>query len=231
MDGRSYLDQVIADRLNASAATPAAERDAMLNIAELRGIATGLIAAGVLTQEQADEALATLATSPHTNKVLRQQTAGVAPAGVAVADRVALVRERAAQLAIDRPAESTAALLAVIPLAAVLPDDYDGQTTLISVDVWTTQVQLHLGYPATPDQMRQRFRANGSRPWHIVDDAGTTYRHTGGTGADSNGLYFERVSFAPGPPIQARTLTLIHGIDTDARQWTVALRPVPGGEG
>jgi hypothetical protein len=50
MDGKAYLEQVIAERL--------AHRRA--NLTEIRGIAQGLVAAGVLSQEDSARLLAAL---------------------------------------------------------------------------------------------------------------------------------------------------------------------------
>src|SRR3712207_6196566 len=60
MDGKAYLEKLIADRLGAGRGQPVAGRRLGFDRTEVRGIAQGLVAAGALRAEEMDRMLADL---------------------------------------------------------------------------------------------------------------------------------------------------------------------------
>src|SRR3954471_19378409 len=60
VDGRGYLEKLIADSLGAGRGQPELGRQSSFNRFEIRGVAIGLAAAGALTQEEAEQILADL---------------------------------------------------------------------------------------------------------------------------------------------------------------------------
>lgn len=60
MDGRGYLEKLIADSLGAGKGQPAFAGQSGINRFEIRGVAIGLVAAGALPQEEAEQILADL---------------------------------------------------------------------------------------------------------------------------------------------------------------------------
>src|ERR1041384_5368509 len=74
MDGRAYLEKKIGDRLGSIRGLPDESRTSGLNLPELEGIATGLVAAGVLSLGDADKIMGDL------HKTMARSSAPQAPA-------------------------------------------------------------------------------------------------------------------------------------------------------
>lgn len=226
-DGRAYLEKLIADRLGAGRGQPAEGRMSGFNLAEIRGIALGLTAAGALQQQEMERFLAdlertleatgwltvvrhTVTISGEVDNVMPTMTAG---SGV--------VRPEWQAAIVDPPVP---VLLRVIPLAGRTLVIDDEPTTLISVDIWSTMVTLRLAREAR-DTRDLLCRLDGPRRWRGWDDTGTRLHSHGGSGTDSHGLYLEQVVLEPGPADHARTLTLNVEHDGRSQQLAVSLDP------
>ncbi|WP_206788161.1 hypothetical protein [Amycolatopsis sp. MtRt-6] len=91
---------------------------------------------------------------------------------------------------------------------------------LVSLEVWSTFVALTFSHGYRDHRLlRDRFRPDIR--WRGWDDAGTQYRGSAGGGSGSHGLLVERRTFEPGPPTEARTLTL--AAESDGGQATVVI--------
>jgi hypothetical protein len=206
MDGRRYLEKLIADRLGAGRGQPESGRAAGLDLREIRGVAIGLVAAGTLAQEAADRILAdldeTLRRSGRLEVVHAEAsaTAGFAP----TARRVGAERPEWRQAIEDPPAP---VLRHVVSLAGRTLDVGELTADLVSLEVWSTFVALTFSHAYRDHRLlRDRFRPDIR--WRGWDDTGTRYRGGGGGGSGANGLLVDRRTFEPGPPAEARVLTL-----------------------
>ena len=209
MDGRRYLEKLIADRLDRARRDPHAPIDR----SEIRGVALGLVAASALGQKEMEEILAELDRSLEALGRFR-----TVPARLAGRD----------PLDAGAPAEPGEAghlaprLLRVVPLVRDLTV-CGTPATLVSLEVWSTSTRLHLAYPSPglpAHELLLRWR-----PWHAHDDAGVRYRGSGGGSHDSGGFLVETRIFEPGPAEWARTFTVCAS-DTEGREeeFSVPLR-------
>ncbi|MEU4247225.1 hypothetical protein AB0F15_07445 [Amycolatopsis sp. NPDC026612] len=95
----------------------------------------------------------------------------------------------------------------------------------MSLEVWSTIVVLNLAHgnfahgDFDPRRLRERFGAEiRRRGW---DDAGTQYRGGRAGGSGSHGMVLERHIFEPGPPAEARVLTV--AVETPGGRTTVGI--------
>ncbi len=223
MDGRSYLEKLISDGLGAGRGQPESGRHAGFDRQLIRGVAIGLVAAGALAQEEADRILAdfdeTLKRSGRLKVVHAEASAttGFAP----VARRVGTERPEWRE-AIEAP--PTPVLRHVVSLAGRTLDVGEVTADLVSLEVWSTFVVLTFSHEyADPGRLRDRFRPDIR--WRGWDDTGTQYRARGGGGTGSNGLLVNRRTFEPGPPAEARVLTL--AVESPGGQATIPIT-LPG---
>jgi hypothetical protein len=182
MDGRAYLEKVIGDRLGSVRQVPEGSRTSTLNLPELEGIATGLIAAGALKPADAERILADL--------------------------RKTMARTSPKPLIVGSPASK---LLRVISLAGRTFAQGELTTTLVSLEVWSTMLILRSAVPSDQDwspETMVKFWDSRWR-WRAWDDAGTQYRSTGSGSAGIQDIQLESRTFYPGPPEEARLLTMI----------------------
>jgi hypothetical protein len=218
MDGRRYLEKLIADSLGAGRGQPAAGRQSSFDRREIRGVAIGLVAAGTLAQEEADRILADLdETLQRSGRLKVVHAEGSASAGFAPVARPVGTERPEWRQAIEEP--PTPVLRHVVSLAGrTLP--ISGTTAhLVSLEVWSSFVALTLAHvDGDPRWMRERWLEVRWRGW---DDAGTQYRGGGGGGGGSHGLIVERRTFEPGPPAEARVLTL--AVESPGGQTTVVI--------
>jgi len=215
MDGRHYLEKLIADRLDLVRRDPRAPLDR----SEIRGVALGLVAASALGRQEMEEILAGLDRSLEalgrfrTDRVTARDTDRVT---ASVTARVAGPQPPDAGAPADpggsgRPASR---LLRVVPLVRDM-DLLGARATLVSLEVWSTSTRLHLAYPSPglpAHELLLRWR-----PWHAHDDAGVRYRGSGGGSHDSGGFLVETRIFEPGPAEWARTFT-VGASDTEGRE-------------
>lgn len=179
MDGRAYLEKVIGDRLGSIRGLPDASRTSSLNLPELEGIATGLVAAGALAQSDAEKLLGDL------HKTMARPSA------------------------VHPPKNN---LLRVISLAGRTFTQGTVPTTLISLELWSTMLVLRTAVQANDDdwdhETAVKFWDARSR-WRAWDDTGTEYRTTTSTATNADDIQIESRIFYPGPPEEARFLTLV----------------------
>jgi hypothetical protein len=205
MDGRAYLEKLIADALGAGKGQPIAGRQSSLNLWEIRGVAKGLVAAGILSQQDADQILADMEETLKQAgwlKVVRLSASTTSSTAEIKAKRVG-VQRAAWRRAIEDP--PTPMLRDVDPLVDRTLPVGDVTAHLLSLEVWSTFLALNLAY-LNGGRMRDHFSPDVR--WRGWDDAGTQYRGGGGGASGSHGLLVERRMFQPGPPPEARVLTL-----------------------
>ncbi|WP_410574616.1 hypothetical protein [Amycolatopsis sp. cmx-4-61] len=206
MDGRRYLEKLIADRLGAGRGQPESGRQAAVDRPEIRGVAIGLVAAGTLAQEDAEEILADLdATLERSGRLEVVHAEGSATMQAPpVARRVGAERPEWRQAIEEPPAP---VLRHVVSLAGRTFTIGDRTAQLVSLEVWSSLVVLTMAHDGVdPRRVREHFALRTR--WRGWDDAGTQYRGGGGGGSGSHGLLVERRIFEPGPPAEARVLTL-----------------------
>jgi hypothetical protein len=210
VDGRAYLEKLISDRLGTGLGRSAEGRLDAFDRSEVRGVAIGLVAAGALAQEDAEQVLADLdATLSGLGRlrVARHEGAGTAGTGV--------VRPDWRRAVADPPAP---VLLDVVGLAGRTLTVGDVHGILVSLELWSSffVVNLvHFGVDA--------HRAHDPFvPWRGWDDVATQYRSRGSSASGSQAMTVQRRVFEPGPPADARVLTLV--VDHPDGQVTV---PVP----
>ncbi|EOD66277.1 hypothetical protein [Amycolatopsis vancoresmycina] len=206
MDGRGYLEKLISDGLGAGRGQPPAGRLSGFDRREIRGVAIGLVAAGALGQEEADRILAdldvTLQRSGRLNVVHAEASASATFAPVA---RHAGTERPEWRQAIEEPPRPV--LRQVVSLAGRTLEAGELTADLVSLEVWSAFVVLTMAQEGfDPRRMRERFALRTR--WRAWDDAGTQYRAGGGGGSGSHGLLVERRTFEPGPPAEARLLTV-----------------------
>lgn len=219
MDGRAYLEKLIGDRLE-----PALGGQSGVNRSEIRGVAIGLVAAGALAQEEAEQILAGLDASLQRAgrlKVVRQEMS-TTTGGEAVAVRAGAERPEPRR-AVDAPPAPV--LRHVVPLVGRTLTVGEVTASLVSLEVWSTFVVLSLAHiDVEVRRLRERFGPDVR--WRGWDDVGTQYQGGGGSGSGSDALFVERRVFQPGPPERARVLTLV--VDHAGGQITVSI-PLPAG--
>jgi hypothetical protein len=209
MDGRAYLEKLIADRLGAGKGQPAAGREMSFNLWEVRGIAIGLVAAGALSQAEADRILtdleATLIDSGWLRVVRHQVSMGPQGQAPVIAKRVGTARPEWRRAIEDPP---TPELRDVVSLAGRTLTMGDQTATLLCLEVWTTMLTLRLAHRVDDPAGWARRRHGGDIRWRGWDDVGTQYRGGPGGGHGGHGWMIESCGFQPGPPEQATLITL-----------------------
>ncbi|MET7403587.1 hypothetical protein ABZS66_59955 [Dactylosporangium sp. NPDC005572] len=225
MDGRAYLEKFIADRFRVPPRTSDAGRDRDLVLLEVHGVATGLVAAGALSEHDRDQALADLdlalqhaARRPRRRADSHSTAHSRNPPSATVAD---VARGGSQETA---PGTAAPVLRRVLPLDATL-DVQDETVTLICLESWSTMLLLNVAFPIDPQQTPSRFRTRRDHTWRGWDDAGTTYRLTGSGAFNNHGVHFERICFQPGLPDDARTLTLTSSYEGATSELTIPLKP------
>ncbi|MET0136623.1 MAG: hypothetical protein ABW215_23790 [Kibdelosporangium sp.] len=219
MDGQAYLENLIADRLGEVRRQPAETRGAAVNLAEIQGVAKGLVAADVLRQQDADRTLTDLRKTMERAGWLTEKTSFSSTSVQFGAGRTVPGGDGS-----DEPE-----LLRVISLAGRTFDTGDMTTRLVSLEVWSTMIVVRSvfpsGYEVSPAG-RLKFWDLRWR-WRAWDDVGTEYRsNSGGGGSGSHDLIFDSRTFEPGPPHEARTLTML--VEHPTHQAVVELPLVSG---
>ncbi|MFJ6674646.1 hypothetical protein ACIQMJ_26400 [Actinosynnema sp. NPDC091369] len=211
MDGRAYLEKLISDRLGSGLGQSAESRLDAFDRSEVRGAAIGLVAAGALAQEDAEQVLADLdatLTVLGRRRVVRYEASG--KAGVARPEW---------RRAVDDPPAPV--LLDVISLAGrtLTVGGVDG--TLVSLELWSSFIVVNLvHFGVDPRRAHDPFV-----PWRAWDDVGTQYHPRGSSASGSRAQIVDRRVFEPGPPPDARELTLV--VDHPAGRVTVPMSLPP----
>jgi hypothetical protein len=213
MDGLGYLEKLITDRLAAG--------QGWFDLAEVRGVAIGLVAAGALRPEEADQVLADLEETLKRSGRLKVVSHHGSSMRSAPAAWQAGVERPEWREVVERP--PVPELRGVVSLAGRAVVVGGVTATLVSLEVWSTFLGLNLAYVGVgPPPSRDRVRSWRWRGW---DDAGTRYQGGGGGGGGSSSLYVERRMFKPGPAEHARTLTLV--VEHPDGETSVVV-PLPG---
>jgi hypothetical protein len=225
MDGRAYLEKLIADRLATSQERSLDAVPRAFDLSQIRGVAVGLVAAEVLAQEEMESIITELEQRLERMGWLTRKEFRVAAdpqlAALPVAARPELAI--ASSRYWSQPASQPPDLEEVISLAGHVLAIGDATAILISLERWSTMLVLRLAY-ADPDRRLLHDRGYSPRErWHGWDDVGTQYQGRGVGGTSGPGLYSERLVFQPGAPDEARTLTLSVDREGETRRLTVAL--------
>jgi hypothetical protein len=201
MDGRAYLEKLIADGLSVP-------NRITLDRSEVRGVALGLLAAGAIARSDMERILADLDETLKQAGLLRVMRAeklltgsGGGLAGVA--------RPEWRRAIEDPPAP---VLRHVFSLAGRTFELGDVVENLISLEVWSTFLRLNLAHGGEDNHRMTECFERGVK-WRGWDDAGTQYRDAGGSGSSVQSLHARNRVFTPGPADHARLLTLVvdHG--------------------
>jgi len=225
MDGRAYLEKLIADRLGAGRGKPALGRRSSFDLAWVRGVAVGLVAAGALGQDEMERIIADLVkTLVDTGwlTVLRGSASAAGSGPVITPETMAptgAARPEWREAIVDPPPP---VLRGVVSLAGRRLTVAGKPASLISLEVWSTGLTLRLAH--SDADVRTLMRRLGDRDrWSGWDDQGTQFRGAGGAGGGSHALFVEEVSFEPGPAGRARTLTLRVDHEGRSQRLTIAL--------
>jgi hypothetical protein len=211
MDGRAYLAKLITDRLAAGHRQPPANRGGSLDLAHIRGVAVGLVAAGALAQDEMETIIADLEQTlerlgwlTRVHASVSASTDAATPPPVAVRREMVInsIRERR-QWQVD-PSQ----LRQIIPLIGRTVALAPATANLVSVELWTTMVVLRLAFPDPSGQLPRERMFAARRRWRGWDDAGTQYRQDSTGGWGGHGVCFEDVILEPGVPDGVRALTL-----------------------
>jgi hypothetical protein len=191
MNGRAFLEKVVKEQWDGG--------KGKVNRWELQGLARGLVAAGVLDQQDADRIMTWLRTKMTEAGMLRTVRFDAVPAVVARAPAVPVDSVK-----IDVPVPE---LRRVIPLAGRTFTINGITTSLVSLEVWSTMLIVRTaraeGQDEPPSFLTEQMR------WRGWDDAGTEYRSNSGTGASWNSLIVDSRMYEPGPPDEAKTFTMV----------------------
>jgi hypothetical protein len=198
MDGKAYLEQLIAERL--------AHRGA--DLTEIRGIAQGLVAAGVLSQEDSARLLAELRDKlVELGLVLTKQVSASASVSFPASS---WVKQR--EPAEEPPIPELRAVRSLVGHTATIRAK---TVTFVSLELWSTQFLVRFAHqPEHPSRALH---------WSAWDDLANDY-HSGSAGSfGSSGLLFEHRIFTPALPTEARTLTLTLRSGSGTDETTIAL--------
>ncbi len=211
------MEKLISDRLRAAREQPESSRGASINLQEINGIATGLIAAGVLTPQDGDRLLTDLRKTMERAgwiTVVRQHVSETSHFGPTAFARRTSDAPAPAPMAVQPQPTDPPELLRVVGLVGRSVKHGDISRSFISLEVWSRSLILRSALPQDgewrPETMRQFF--DGRIRWRAWDDQGTQYRSTsmsGGSSSAVGGLVFENRAFFPSPPEGADLLTVI----------------------
>lgn len=207
------MEKLISDRLRGARELPEDLRGAFVNLAEIRGVVVGLIAAGAVTQDDAGQLLHDLRATMERAGWLKTVTLHASGSNqVEIPTAVRRSGEPAAERVERRPTGSPE-LLRVVPLVGREIGNGDVVRKFISIEVWNAVLIVRSAFARDSWEPGARHRLTDSRwRWRAWDEQGTQYRSTGMSGGGSSGtgdLYFENRAFFPSPPDDAETLTLV----------------------
>lgn len=192
MDGRRFLEQVIDDRLASESTGNTTLGITVENLAEIKGMALGLAAAGVLSEQEMRDVLATAGIDPRRGPVAVRTHA--APVFRPRDARRSVVLEATKSRVAPSPSGS---LLRVVPLTGQEIPLGDTSLILISAEVWSTMLALRLAHAVGRPPGLQ---AMAECSIHVQDSLGTLYRSCGAAASDAGGIVFQERFFHPGPP-------------------------------
>ena len=212
MDGRAYLEKLIADGLGSDGRI-------RLDRSEVRGVALGLLAARAIARADMERILADLDETLKEAGLLQVMRAEKLLGGGSGGGRAGVARPEWTR-AIEAPPAPV--LHHVISLAGKTFTLGSVVEQLVSLEVWSTFLRLNLAHVEGDHRMTECFERTVK--WHGWDDAGAQYRDSGGSGTSVRSLHARNRVFVPGPSDQARELTLV--VDHDSGPVTLRL-PLP----
>jgi hypothetical protein len=198
VDARAFLEKRIADGLGPSPRIH-------LDRSEIRGMATGLVAAGALRPEEAEQLLLDLDETLKAAGLLKVMQAKLPSGGGGGGARKGLERPEWRQ-AIDDP--PLPVLRHVVSLAGRTVTVGETTSDLVSLEVWSTFLTLHTAQVGG-DRQWLRHGFGPDVRWHGWDDEGTKYVGAGGVGSGLPPVQFKTYRFEPGPPTRSTVFTLV----------------------
>ncbi|TCO55111.1 hypothetical protein [Actinocrispum wychmicini] len=193
MNGRAFLEKVAKEQL--------AGGKGMVNRWEIQGIARGLVAAGVLDQQDADQVMTWLRTKMTEAGMLKVVTLG---GQGTVSTSMPVARVPAGAVA-ERP--PLPVLKRVVSLAGRSFTIADKTLHLVSLEVWSTMLVVRTA--RTYDEDDQPKYLDARLRWRGWDDQGTEYRSNSSTGSLWPQLIVDNRMYEPGPPDDARIFTVV----------------------
>ena len=185
MDGRAYLEKLIADDIGTLGRIT-------LDRSEVRGVARGLLAAGAIERSDMEQILA------HLDETLKQ-------AGLLRIMRGEALLGGGAGAGIARPewkqameAPPAPVLRHVVPLVGRTFLVGELAENLVSLEVWSTFLRLNQAHVGEGSHRMTECFARGVK-WRGWDDAGTEYRDAGGSGTVVQSLHARNRARRTGP--------------------------------
>ena len=111
-------------------------------------------------------------------------------------------------------------LVRVVPLAREVASRSGYRLVLISLEMWSGWVDLRYALIAVVP-LRAYPLEGATHRWRLTDDLGTTYELSGATSGAGRTVHLHQLSFQPGPPPAATSLTLTLTDEEDAELATV----------
>jgi hypothetical protein len=199
-------------------------------------IGTEHILLGLIREGEGVAAQVLVGLGADLDRVRQQVVQLLANAGASQAEQVAAGPSRIRQQAVtamvaggpgsyrDEPAE----LVRVVPLAREVFHGLGFRVVLISLEVWSGWLDLRYallpdGPPATPPMPEVALE------WRLTDSTTRTYELVGAASGGGRLLRVHHLSFTPGLPEEAGTLTLTARADPDAPEPLVVVEIELGG--
>jgi hypothetical protein len=199
-------------------------------------IGTEHILLGLIREGEGVAAQVLVGLGADLDRVRQQVVQLLATAGASQAEQVAAgpsrIREQAVTAMVaggpgsyrDEPAE----LVRVVPLAREVFHGLGFRVVLISLEVWSGWLDLRYallpdGPPATPPMPEVALE------WRLTDSTTRTYELVGAASGGGRLLRVHHLSFTPGLPEEAGTLTLTARADPDAPEPLVVVEIELGG--
>jgi hypothetical protein len=199
-------------------------------------IGTEHILLGLIREGEGVAAQVLVGLGADLDRVRQQVVQLLANAGASQAEQVAAGPSRIRQQAVtamvaggpgsyrDEPAE----LVRVVPLAREVFHGLGFRVVLISLEVWSGWLDLRYallpdGPPATPPMPEVALE------WRLTDSTTRTYELAGAASGGGRLLRVHHLSFTPGLPEEAGTLTLTARADPDAPEPLVVVEIELGG--
>ena len=221
--------------------TPRAKKVLELSLREALGlghnyIGTEHILLGLIREGEGVAAQVLVGLGAGLDRVRQQVVQLLADAGASQAEQVAAGPSRIRQQAVtamvaggpgpyrDEPAE----LVRVVPLAREVFHGLGFRVVLISLEVWSGWLDLRYallpdGPPATPPMQEVAL------DWQLTDSTTRTYELAGAASGGGRLLRVHHLTFMPGLPEEAGTLTLTARADPDAPEPLVVVEIELGG--
>lgn len=199
LDALAYLRARMAAEIQRWERPHGTERDLALSVAELRGIAEGLVALGALTDEVVAAALVDF------HAAVRASSSASADAALSIA---APVQEHVDRPGVERHAGPRRLGPHPVAVIALIPHTFElagVQYFGTSIEVWSEFFVVRLGATSVPPD---EFGLGGVEIT-IFDNVGT--RYVPGSRGSSGGAHVTLIDclFSPAPPAAASSLTLL----------------------